>query len=270
MLSAEQEFLLARRWREHGDLDAAHRLVTSHLRLVVKIASGYAGYSLPAGEIIGEGNVGLMHALKRFEPDRGFRFATYAMWWIKASIQDYVLRSKSMVRIGTTANQKKLFFKLRRAKGRIGALEDGDMRPDQVELIAKELGVSEQDVIDMNRRLAGDLSLNGPLAEDSDSGTWQDYLVDEAPSQERTLADGQQGARRRKALTEALAVLSERERRILLDRRLADEPITLRQLADELGVSCERVRQIEVRAFQKIRAAVYQRIEVADVPRLAA
>jgi RNA polymerase sigma-32 factor len=270
MLSAEQELLLARRWREHGDLDAAHRLVTSHLRLVVKIASGYAGYSLPAGEIIGEGNVGLMHALKRFEPDRGFRFATYAMWWIKASIQDYVLRSKSMVRIGTTANQKKLFFKLRRAKGRIGALEDGDMRPDQVELIAKELGVSEQDVIDMNRRLAGDLSLNGPLAEDSDSGTWQDYLVDEAPSQERTLADGQQGARRRKALTEALAVLSERERRILLDRRLADEPITLRQLADELGVSCERVRQIEVRAFQKIRAAVYQRIEVADVPRLAA
>ena len=269
MLEAHEELLLARRWREHGDRDAAERLVSSHLRLVVKLASGYTGYGLPAGEIISEGNVGLMRALERFDPERGFRFATYAMWWIKASIQDYILRAKSLVRIGTTANQKKLFFKLRQVKGRIGAIEDGDMRPDQVDIIAKELGVTAQDVIDMNRRLGDDLSLNAPLLDD-DASTWQDYLVDEAPSQERTLAESQQGATRRKALAEALAVLSERERRIFVDRRLAEEPITLNQLADELGVSCERVRQIEVQAFQKVRSAVYQRVAVTDAPRLAA
>jgi RNA polymerase sigma-32 factor len=269
MLEAHEELLLARRWREHGDHDAAERLVSSHLRLVVKLASGYTGYGLPAGEIISEGNVGLMRALERFDPERGFRFATYAMWWIRASIQDYILRAKSLVRIGTTANQKKLFFKLRQVKGRIGAIEDGDMRPDQVDIIAKELGVTAQDVIDMNRRLGGDLSLNAPLVDD-DASTWQDYLVDEAPSQERTLAESQQGAVRRKALAEALAVLSERERRIFVDRRLADEPITLNRLADELGVSCERVRQIEMRAFQKVRSAVYQRVKVTDAPRLAA
>ena len=269
MLEAHEELLLARRWREHGDHDAAERLVSSHLRLVVKLASGYTGYGLPAGEIISEGNVGLMRALERFDPERGFRFATYAMWWIRASIQDYILRAKSLVRIGTTANQKKLFFKLRQVKGRIGAIEDGDMRPDQVDIIAKELGVTAQDVIDMNRRLGGDLSLNAPLLDD-DASTWQDYLVDEAPSQERTLAESQQGATRRKALAEALAVLSERERRIFVDRRLAEEPITLNQLADELGVSCERVRQIEVQAFQKVRSAVYQRVAVTDAPRLAA
>jgi RNA polymerase sigma-32 factor len=269
MLEADEELLLARRWREHGDRDAAERLVSSHLRLVVKLASGYTGYGLPAGEIISEGNVGLMRALERFDPERGFRFATYAMWWIRASIQDYILRAKSLVRIGTTGNQKKLFFKLRQVKGRIGAIEDGDMRPDQVDIIAKELGVTAQDVIDMNRRLGGDLSLNAPLLDD-DASTWQDYLVDEAPSQERTLAESQQGATRRKALAEALAVLSERERRIFVDRRLAEEPITLNQLADELGVSCERVRQIEVQAFQKVRSAVYQRVAVTDAPRLAA
>jgi RNA polymerase sigma-32 factor len=269
MLEAHEELLLARRWREHGDHDAAERLVSSHLRLVVKLASGYTGYGLPAGEIISEGNVGLMRALERFDPERGFRFATYAMWWIRASIQDYILRAKSLVRIGTTANQKKLFFKLRQVKGRIGAIEDGDMRPDQVDIIAKELGVTAQDVIDMNRRLGGDLSLNAPLVDD-DASTWQDYLVDEAPSQERTLAESQQGAVRRKALAEALAVLSERERRIFVDRRLADEPITLNRLADELGVSCERVRQIEMRAFQKVRSAVHQSVKVTDAPRLAA
>jgi RNA polymerase sigma-32 factor len=270
MLEAQEEVLLARRWREHKDRDAAQRLVSSHLRLVVKVASGYVGYGLPPGEIISEGNVGLMRALERFEPDRGSRFATYAVWWIRASIQDYILRSKSLVKIGTTANQRKLFFKLRQAKGRIGAIEEGDMRPDQVELIAKELGVSGQDVVDMNRRLAGDLSLNAPLVEDDEASSWQDRLVDDAPSQERTLAEGQQGARRRKALAEALAVLSERERRIFVHRRLAEEPITLNELADELGVSCERVRQIEVRAFQKVRSAVYQRVAVSDAPRLAA
>ncbi len=269
MLEAHEELLLARRWREHGDHDAAERLVSSHLRLVMKLASGYTGYGLPAGEIISEGNVELMRALERFDPERGCQFATYAMWWIRASIQDYILRAKSLVRIGTTANQKKLFFKLRQVKGRIGAIKDGDMRPDQVDIVAKELGVTAQDVIDMNRRLGGDLSLNAPLVDD-DASTWQDYLVDEAPSQERTLAESQQGATRRKALAEALAVLSERERRIFVDRRLADEPITLNRLADELGVSCERVRQIEMRAFQKVRSAVYQRVKVTDAPRLAA
>jgi RNA polymerase sigma-32 factor len=269
MLDAQEELRLAQRWREHRDREAAQRLVGSHLRLVVKIASSYAGYGLPAGEIISEGNVGLMRALERFDPGKDARFATYAMWWIRASIQEYILRSRSLVKIGTTAGQRRLFFKLRQAKSRIGAIDEGDMRPEQVRVIAKELGVTEQEVIDMNRRLSGDLSLNAPLTED-EAGTWQDYLVDDAPNQERTLAEIEQSSRRRTALAEALALLSERERRILVDRRLADEPPTLNQLADELGVSPERVRQIEVRAFDKVRRAVHRRVELTDAPRLAA
>jgi RNA polymerase sigma-32 factor len=269
MLEAHEESLLARRWREHGDRRAAERLITSHLRLVVKAASAYVGYGLPAGEIISEGNVGLMRALNRFEPDKGFRFATYALWWIRASIQDYILRSQSLVRIGTTASQKELFFKLRQAKGRIGAIGEGDMHPDQVRLVAKKIGVTEQDVIDMNRRLGGDLSLNAPRTDDETS-TWQDYLVDEASSQERTLAESQQSVQRRRALAEALALLNERERRIFVDRRLSDEPTPLKQLSDELGVSSERVRQIEMKAFHKIRRAVHERIQLTEMPRLAA
>jgi RNA polymerase sigma-32 factor len=270
MLETQEEFLLAQNWREHGDRDAAHRLVTSHLRLVVKIASGYRGYGLPVGEMISEGNLGLMQALKRFEPEKGFRFATYAVWWIRASIQDYILRSKSLVKIGTTANQKKLFFNLRKAKSKISALAEGDMHPDQVELIAEGLGVTEQDVIDMNRRLGGDLSLNAPVVEDVDANTWQDRLVDDAPSQERILVESQEVATRRKALTEALTVLDERERRIFMGRRLAEEPIRLNELANEFGVSRERVRQIEVRAFQKIRSAVKHRIALTNVHGIAA
>jgi RNA polymerase sigma-32 factor len=269
MLDAQEELRLARRWREHRDREAVQRLVGSHLRLVVKIASSYAGYGLPMGEIISEGNVGLMRALERFDPGKDVRFATYAMWWIRASIQEYILRSRSLVKIGTTAGQRRLFFKLRQAKSRIGAIDEGDMRPEQVGVIAKELGVTEQEVIDMNRRLSGDLSLNAPLT-DGEAGTWQDYLVDDAPNQERTLAEIEQSCRRRTALVEALALLSERERRILVDRRLADQPPTLNQLADELGVSPERVRQIEVRAFDKVRRAVHRRVELTDAPRLAA
>jgi RNA polymerase sigma-32 factor len=270
MLEAREEQLLARRWREHDDRKAAQRLVTSHLRLVVRIASSYGGYGLPAGEIISEGNVGLMRALERFDPDMGCRFATYAAWWIRASIQDYILRTKSLVKIGTTTDERKLFFKLRQAKARMGALEDGDMHPTQVEEIARQLGVSEQNVIDMNRRLAGDFSLNSPLGGNDDAGTWQDHLADDSPSQEWTLAEGEQSDRRRKALAEALAVLSQRERRIFVNRRLADKPPTLNQLADQLGVSPERVRQIELRAFHKIRSAVHHRVELTDAPRLAA
>jgi RNA polymerase sigma-32 factor len=259
MLEPQEEFMLAKRWREHGDRDAAHRLVTSHLRLVAKIAMGYRGYGLPISEVISEGNVGLMQAVKRFEPDRGFRLATYAMWWIKAAIQEYILRSWSLVKMGTTANQKKLFFNLRKAKSRISALDEGDMRPDQVELIAKQLGVAQQDVIDMNRRLGGDASLNAPIRDDGDSGEWQDWLVDDSVNQESRLAESEQSDNRHKALGEALTVLNDRERRIFEARRLADEPITLEELADEFGVSRERVRQIEVRAFDKIQAAVRKR-----------
>src|SRR5438094_3741563 len=213
MLEPQEEYMLAKSWREHGDRDAAHRLVTSHLRLVAKIAMGYRGYGLPISEVISEGNVGLMQAVKRFEPEKGFRLATYAMWWIKASIQEYILRSWSLVKLGTTANQKKLFFNLRKAKSKICALEEGDMRPDQVKLIAKRLGVGEQDVIDMNRRLGGDASLNTPIREDGDSGEWQDWLVSDAPSQERILAESEELDNRRKALGEALNVLNDRERR---------------------------------------------------------
>ena len=266
MLEPQEEYMLAKRWREHGDREAAHKLVTSHLRLVAKIAMGYRGYGLPIGEVISEGNVGLMQAVKRFEPEKGFRLATYAMWWIRASIQEYILRSWSLVKMGTTANQKKLFFNLRKAKSKISALEEGDLRPDQVALIAKRLGVTEQDVIDMNRRLGGDASLNTPIREDGDSGEWQDWLVDETPTQERVLAENEELDNRRKALGEALSVLNERERRIFEARRLADEPITLEELAEEFGVSRERVRQIEVRAFEKVQNAVKSRVAAMERP----
>jgi RNA polymerase sigma-32 factor len=260
MLEPQDEFILAKRWREHGDRDAAHKLVTSHLRLVAKIAMGYRGYGLPISEVISEGNVGLMQAVKRFEPDKGFRLATYAMWWIKAAIQEYILRSWSLVKMGTTANQKKLFFNLRKAKSKISALEEGDLRPDQVKLIAKRLGVTEQDVVDMNRRLGGDVSLNAPIRDDGDSGEWQDWLVDDVTDQEERLAADEESENRKKALGEALTVLNDRERRIFEARRLADDPITLEDLAAEFGVSRERVRQIEVRAFEKVQRAVKNRI----------
>jgi RNA polymerase sigma-32 factor len=255
MLEPQEEYMLAKRWREHEDPDAAHKLVTSHLRLVAKIAMGYRGYGLPISEVVSEGNVGLMQAVKRFEPDKGFRLATYAMWWIRASIQEYILRSWSLVKMGTTANQKKLFFNLRRAKSQISALEDGDMRPDQVKLIAHRLGVPEQDVIDMNRRMSGDASLNTPLREESE-GEWQDWLVDDGSSQENILAEREETDNRLDALHDALGVLNPRERRIFEARRLADDPITLESLSDEFGISRERVRQIEVRAFEKIQSAV--------------
>ena len=266
MLEPQDEYMLAKRWREHGDRDAAHKLVTSHLRLVAKIAMGYRGYGLPISEVISEGNVGLMQAVKRFEPEKGFRLATYAMWWIKAAIQEYILRSWSLVKMGTTANQKKLFFNLRKAKSKISALEEGDLRPDQVKLIAKRLGVTEQDVIDMNRRLGGDVSLNAPIREDGDSGEWQDWLVDDASDQESRLAESEEADNRRQALGEALSVLNERERRIFEARRLADDPITLEDLAAEFGVSRERVRQIEVRAFEKVRSSVRHRVAAMERP----
>jgi RNA polymerase sigma-32 factor len=270
MLEPQEEYMLAKRWREHGDREAAHRLVTSHLRLVAKIAMGYRGYGLPISEVISEGNVGLMQAVKRFEPEKGFRLATYAMWWIKASIQEYILRSWSLVKMGTTANQKKLFFNLRKAKSKISALEEGDMRPDQVKLIAKRLGVTEQDVVDMNRRLGGDASLNTPIREEGDSGEWQDWLVDDSPSQERILVESEEFGNRQRALGEALSVLNDRERRIFEARRLADEPITLEELAEEFGVSRERVRQIEVRAFEKVQNAVKNRVAAMEHPEPAA
>ena len=251
--------MFAKRWREHGDREAAHRLVTSHLRLVAKIAMGYRGYGLPTSEMIAEGNIGLLQAVERFAPEKGFRLATYAMWWIKAAIQEYILRSWSLVKIATTANQKKLFFNLRKAKGKISALEEGDLRPDQVKVIARRLGVTEQDVVNMNRRLGGDVSLNAPIREKGDSGEWQDRLVDEVSDQETRLAESEQSENRRKALGEALFVLNDRERCIFETRRLADDPTTLNDLASEFGVSRERVRQIEVRAFEKVQEAVKNR-----------
>jgi len=266
MLEPQQEFMLAKRWKEHGDRDAAHQLVTSHLRLVAKIAMGYRGYGLPISEVISEGNVGLMQAVKRFEPDKGFRLATYAMWWIKASIQEYILRSWSLVKMGTTANQKKLFFNLRKAKSKISALQEGDLRPDQVQIIAKRLGVTEQDVVDMNRRLGGDASLNAPIREDGDSGEWQDWLADDGESQETVMAAHEELDNRRKALSSALSVLNDRERRIFEARRLADEPVTLEELAEEFGVSRERVRQIEVRAFEKVQKAVKNKVAAMEQP----
>jgi RNA polymerase sigma-32 factor len=266
MLEPQEEYMLAKRWREHGDTEAAHKLVTSHLRLVAKIAMGYRGYGLPISEVVSEGNVGLMQAVKRFEPEKGFRLATYAMWWIRASIQEYILRSWSLVKMGTTANQKKLFFNLRKAKSKINALDEGDLRPDQTKLIAKRLGVTEQDVVDMNRRLGGDASLNAPIRDDGDSGEWQDWLVDNSPSQQDVLEESEQLGNRRKALTQALDVLNERERRIFEARRLADDPITLEDLASEFGVSRERVRQIEVRAFEKVQKAVKTGIAKLETP----
>ena len=266
MLEPQEEFMLAKSWREHGDREAAHKLVTSHLRLVAKIAMGYRGYGLPISEVVSEGNVGLMQAVKRFEPDKGFRLATYAMWWIKASIQEYILRSWSLVKMGTTANQKKLFFNLRKAKSKISALQEGDLRPDQVQIIAKRLGVTEQDVVDMNRRLGGDASLNAPIREDGDSGEWQDWLADNSESQETVMAAHEELDNRRKALSSALDVLNERERRIFEARRLADDPVTLEELAEEFGVSRERVRQIEVRAFEKVQKAVKNKVSAMETP----
>jgi RNA polymerase sigma-32 factor len=256
MLERQEEYMLAKRWREHGDRAAAHRLVTSHLRLVTKIARDYRGYGLPISEAISEGNVGLMQAVERFEPEKGFRLATYAMWWIKAAIQEYILRSWSLVKMGTTANQKKLFFNLRKAQSKISILDDGDMRLDQVKIIARRIGVTEMDVIYMNRRLSGDASLNAAIREDGDSGEWQDWLVDESPDQETTLAASEEFDNRRKTLSHALTVLNDRERRIFEARRLADDPITLADLAEEFGVSRERVRQIDVSAFEKVQKAV--------------
>jgi RNA polymerase sigma-32 factor len=266
MLDRQEECLLAKRWREDGDRDSAHKLVTSHLRLVAKVAEGYRGYGLPIADVISEGHVGLMQAVERFEPEKGFRLTTYAVWWIKAAIQEYILRSWSLVKMGTTANQKKLFFNLRKAKSRISTLDDSDMRPDQVKLIAKRLGVTEQNVIDMNRRLGGDASLNAPIREDSDSGEWQDWLVDESPDQETMLAARDEFDNRRKALSDALGVLNERDRRIFEGRRLAEDPITLAELADEFGVSRERVRQIAVRAFEKVQKAVKNRVAAIETP----
>jgi RNA polymerase sigma-32 factor len=257
MLAKDEEFMLAKRWQEHEDPAAAHRLVTSHLRLVAKIAMGYRGYGLPIGEVISEGNVGLMQAVKKFDPDKGFRLATYAMWWIRASIQEYILRSWSLVKMGTTAAQKKLFFNLRKAKSEISALEEGDLRPEQVSHIATRLGVTNEDVISMNRRLSGpDASLNAPLRSDSES-EWQDWLADEQQvSQETQVAESEERDLRMGLLQEAMQELSDRERHILTERRLKDEPTTLEELASQYGVSRERVRQIEVRAFEKLQKAM--------------
>jgi len=256
MLQPQEEYMLAKRYKEHEDPEAAERLVNSHLRLVAKIAMGYRGYGLPIGEVVSEGNVGLMQAVKRFEPDKGFRLATYAMWWIKAAIQEYILRSWSLVKMGTTANQKRLFFNLRRLKGKIQALDEGDLKPDQVKEIATRLGVSEEEVVSMNRRLGGDASLNAPVRAEADAGEWQDWLVDESDSQETLLANQEELDMRRKLLSDAMDVLNERERRIFEARRLAEDPMTLEDLSGEFGVSRERVRQIEVRAFEKVQKAV--------------
>jgi RNA polymerase sigma-32 factor len=260
LLEPEQEYTLAKSWRERGERDAAHRLVTSHLRLVVKIAAKYRGYGFALPELVAEGNVGLMQALDRFDPDRGFRFATYAAWWIKARIQENILRSWSLVRIGTTANQRKLFFKLRTAKSAISALDNGDLRPEQVTLLAARLSVRECDVIEMNRRLSGDSSLNEPIRDDGGSGQWQDWLIEDAPDQEGALAEHQQSESRYGALTDTLAELGDRERRIFAARRLAEDPISLEILSSEFGISRERVRQIELRAYEKVRTGVKSRM----------
>src|SRR5947208_5059236 len=266
MLEPHDEYMLAKRWREHGDHEAAHKLVNSHLRLVVRIARGHRGYGLPISELISEGNVGLMQAIKRFEPDKGFRLATYATWWIKAAIHEYILRSWSLVKMGTTVNQKKLFFNLRKAKSKISVLDEGDMRPDQVKIIARQLGVTQTDVIHMNRRLGGDASLNAPIREDGNSGEWEDRLVDEQADQETTLAASEEFDNCRKTLSDALTVLNERERRIFEARRLAEEQITLAELAEEFGLCRERVRQIEVSAFEKVQNAVKHRVAAMGTP----
>jgi RNA polymerase sigma-32 factor len=266
MLEPQQEYMLAKSWREHGDRDAAHQLVTSHLRLVARIAMGYRGYGLPIGEVISEGNVGLMQAVKRFDPDKGFRLATYAMWWIRAAIQEYILRSWSLVKMGTTAAQKKLFFNLRKIKGQLKALEEGDLRPDQVKRIATQLGVSEEDVVSMNRRLAGDSSLNAPVRNDAESGEWQDWLVDDTIDQETALAESEERENRRGMLNDALKGLNARERRVFEARRLAEDPLTLEELSAEFGVSRERIRQIEVRAFEKVQKAVTKAASASAQP----
>jgi RNA polymerase sigma-32 factor len=257
MLSPEEEYMLARKWREQGDQEAASKLVTSHLRLVAKIAMGYRGYGLPINEVVSEGNVGLMQAVKRFEPEKGFRLATYAMWWIRAAIQEYILRSWSLVRMGTTAAQKKLFFNLRKVKGQIDALEEGDLTNEHVEEISNRLGVSKEEVISMNRRMAGDSSLNSPVRNDAEgSSEWQDWLVDEEMNPEESLGDNQEMEQRRQMLDEAMGKLNEREKRIFYMRRLSEEPMTLEQLSQEFGVSRERIRQIEVRAFEKVQKSM--------------
>jgi len=256
MLTPDEEYMLARRWTEHADSDAAHKLVTSHLRLVAKIAMGYRGYGLPVAELISEGNVGMMQAVKRFDPERGFRLATYAMWWIRASIQEYILHSWSLVKIGTTAAQKKLFFNLRKLKGQMKAIEDGDLSPERVTAIAERLDVPEQDVINMNRRLASqDHSLNAPLKIDGE-GEWQDWLVDESQNQEQVFADDEELQQRRRLLTMCMEVLNDREKHILTERRLRDDPKTLEDLSQEFDISRERVRQIEVRAFEKLQKSM--------------
>ncbi|MCZ8376368.1 MAG: RNA polymerase sigma factor RpoH [Beijerinckiaceae bacterium] len=267
VLSADEEFMLAKRYQQYEDAQAAHRLVTSHLRLVAKIAMGYRGYGLPVGDVVSEGNIGLMQAVKRFDPDKGFRLATYAIWWIKASIQEYILRSWSLVKMGTTANQKKLFFNLRKAKGKISALEEGDLRPDQVRAIATKLGVEEQEVIEMNRRLGGDSSLNVMMRDDG-TAEWQDMLVDDTDNQEAILTRTEEAANRHEALGKALEILNPRERRIFEARRLLEDPLTLEELSEEFGVSRERVRQIEARAFEKVQGAV--RRNLAEIEALAA
>ena len=260
MLTAEEELSLSKRWRDHEDMAAAHKLVTSHLRLVAKIAMGYRGYGLPIGELISEGNVGMMQAVKRFDPERGFRLATYAMWWIRAAIQEYILHSWSLVKMGTTAAQKKLFFNLRRLKGQMQAIDDGDLQPEQVAKIAKALAVPEADVISMNRRLtAPDHSLNAPVRSDSE-GEWQDWLVDEGENQETTFGDRQEMTGRKALLADALKTLNERERHILIERRLKENPTTLEDLSQQYGISRERVRQIEVRAFEKLQKAMQTQI----------
>ncbi len=256
MLQQEEEYMLAKRWREHGDTNAAHQLVTSHLRLVAKIAMGYRGYGLPLSELISEGNVGMMQAVKRFDPDRGFRLATYALWWIRASMQEYILHSWSLVKMGTTAAQKKLFFNLRRLKGQLQAIEEGDLSPENVQKIATELGVAESDVVSMNRRLASpDHSLNAPVRSDSE-GEWQDWLVDDTEDQETNLGERQELGLRRDLLRAAMAHLTERERDILMERRLRDDPATLEDLSQKYRISRERVRQIEVRAFEKLQKSI--------------
>jgi RNA polymerase sigma-32 factor len=269
MLAPDEEFMLAKRWQQHTDADAAEKLVTSHLRLVARIAMGYRGYGLPIGEVISEGNVGLMQAVKRFDPDKGFRLATYAMWWIRASIQEYILRSWSLVKMGTTAAQKKLFFNLRRAKSQLQALEEGDLKPEHVKSIATKLGVPEEDVVNMNRRLGGDASLNAPIRADSESGEWQDWLVDDTPTQEDRLVEDEELSRRRSYLSSAMSVLNDRERRVFEARRLAEDPATLEQLSEEFGVSRERIRQIEVRAFEKVQKAVTSTARRAEMPTAA-
>ncbi len=266
MLEPGEEYMLAKRWQEHADADAAEKLVTSHLRLVARIAMGYRGYGLPIGEVISEGNVGLMQAVKRFEPDKGFRLATYAMWWIRASIQEYILRSWSLVKMGTTAAQKKLFFNLRRAKSQLQALEEGDLKPEHVKKIATKLGVSEEDVVSMNRRLGGDASLNAPVRADAEAGEWQDWLVDDAPTQEDRLVENEELSRRRSYLANAMSVLNDRERQIFEARRLREEPATLEDLSSEFGVSRERIRQIEVRAFEKVQKAVQNSARQSEGP----